>query len=200
MSLKRADPCSRRTRICEPLPNRPATLEQIVAQYISAYRSRAQEALDRIPTGTPPASAVEIAVWAGKADHQRRLSPKSLSAFQKILLGKLHIIQNCANFDELHRSMEADRVHGVGKLAIYDIALLLGRYWGYLPERVYLHRGTRRGAKALSPLGVDHRCDSLTVTDFPTSFHALQPYEIEDCLCIYEDHIKRIVSHLALSK
>jgi hypothetical protein len=49
---------------------------------------------------------------------------------------------------------------------------------------VYLHAGTRRGARAL---GLDHGSDSVSPNQLPPALRRLQPHEVEDVLCIYKD-------------
>jgi hypothetical protein len=51
-----------------------------------------------------------------------------------------------------------------------------------LPEKVYLHSGTRCGAKNL---GLNFKAKALEVDELPEEFKELQPYEIEDALCIF---------------
>jgi hypothetical protein len=75
-------------------------------------------------------------------------------------------------------------VRGIGELYAYDTALRLGAHLRLLPRHVYLHAGTRRGARAL---GLDHRAKSLATTSLPAALRRLRPHEIEDVLCIYED-------------
>ncbi|MBI4192845.1 MAG: hypothetical protein HY525_20220 [Betaproteobacteria bacterium] len=75
-------------------------------------------------------------------------------------------------------------VRGIGELYVYDTALRLGAHLRLLPRQVYLHAGTRRGARAL---GLDHRAKSLAPTKLPAALRCLRPYEMEDVLCIYED-------------
>jgi len=55
------------------------------------------------------------------------------------------------------------------------------------PKQIYLHRGTRDGARAL---GIRGRLSKLTVPDIPKDFARLSPGEIEDCLCIYKDRLR----------
>jgi hypothetical protein len=56
------------------------------------------------------------------------------------------------------------------------------------PDRVYLHAGTRVGAKALVPCrGIDY----LEPNQLPEPFHLLSPAEMEDCLCIYKEDLTR---------
>jgi hypothetical protein len=48
---------------------------------------------------------------------------------------------------------------------------------------VYLHAGTRTGARAL---GFAARAATLDVSELPAEFHALEPHEVEDVLCIFK--------------
>jgi hypothetical protein len=49
---------------------------------------------------------------------------------------------------------------------------------------VYLHAGTRTGARAL---GLAARAATLDVSELPAEFHSLEPHEVEDVLCIFKD-------------
>jgi hypothetical protein len=55
------------------------------------------------------------------------------------------------------------------------------------PDRIYLHAGTREGARALGLGGT-----ALSKSELPKAFHRLSPGEIEDCLCIYKDDLRRL--------
>lgn len=76
----------------------------------------------------------------------------------------------------------------IGELAIYDTAHRIGAYLGIHPERVYLHRGTREGARDLRDrLGLTLKISrkSLSVAEFPPAIQRLKAHEIEDFLCWY---------------
>jgi hypothetical protein len=91
----------------------------------------------------------------------------------------------------LHELIE-DRIgalRGIGVLTVFDVANHLGAYLGLEPEVVYLHAGTAGGARVL---GLDHRAETLDPAELPTAFGCLRPYEIEDCLCIYQDALETI--------
>jgi hypothetical protein len=75
-------------------------------------------------------------------------------------------------------------IAGLGELYRYDTAFRIGSYLRLLPSRVYLHAGTRVGARAL---GLDYRNDSLDMSELPTPLRHRQPHEVEDILCIYKD-------------
>jgi hypothetical protein len=87
-----------------------------------------------------------------------------------------------ADFAEVHRLVENEigSIKGIGALTMYDIAHRIGAHFGKSPARVYLHAGTKTGARALEIAGI-----SFDPKILPRPFARLVPSEIEDCLCIY---------------
>jgi len=100
-------------------------------------------------------------------------------------------VRRCRSFRELHDLVESriGDIGGIGELAIYDTALRIGAFLRLEPDLVYLHRGTRAGAKAL---GVPHRGATLTLGQLPAALCRLSPRELEDCLCIFKDELRRL--------
>jgi hypothetical protein len=131
--------------------------------------------------------------------HQRRLTRKSLEEASTRLLTASKRIAACNNFEDLINLIEniVGPISGIGELYIYDTSFRIGAFLGMLPRRVYLHAGTRTGAKAL---GFDGRVKSVAVENFPPEWKILKPYEIEDVLCIFKDKIKKRISLDALKK
>lgn len=62
---------------------------------------------------------------------------------------------------------------------------------GIYPKMVYVHAGTRAGAKAM---GLDIRRPYLKLDELPTPLRTLPAHEIEDLLCIFKDRLKNHVS------
>jgi hypothetical protein len=124
-------------------------------------------------------------------DHQRRISPDALRAFAQLLLRKENDMRSCRTFQALLALIDAEsrKLWKKAELTVYDTALRIGAYLDLEPEEVYLHRGTREGAKAL---GFDGNRKSIRPSELPTEFQQLKPCEIEDCLCIYKNHLKII--------
>jgi len=58
---------------------------------------------------------------------------------------------------ELLNHIESCRVYGVGELACYDAALRIGGNLNIFPEKIYLHAGTRTGARELLKQRVNGR-------------------------------------------
>jgi hypothetical protein len=71
-------------------------------------------------------------------------------------------------------------------LTIYDTALRIGASLGLEPQSVYLHAGTRFGARRL---GLDWRAETIPVSALPPPLRKLKPREIEDLLCIFADRL-----------
>jgi len=93
----------------------------------------------------------------------------------------------CRRFDELHSLIERT-IHSIGglrELYTYDMALRIGAFLVLAPEFVYLHRGTRAGARTL---GLNAKLPYLTIDSLPAELRTLSPAEVEDFLCIYRDY------------
>jgi hypothetical protein len=79
-------------------------------------------------------------------------------------------------------------IPGIGELTVYDTAVRIGARFQLEPDRVYLHAGTRDGAKAL--LDVDGPREAIERDELPAQLRVLSPREIEDLLCIYKDALR----------
>jgi hypothetical protein len=171
----------------------PHTLGGMVRHYISHKRPCAQHELKTFAK-LPFEEALERAALAIDKDgkrfsHQTRLEGSQLRKARSILLDAARELHRCDSFDQLHNLIKEhlDGIRGLAELYYYDTALRIGASRGLMPKRVYLHRGTRKGASAL---GLDWRADSLGPRALPKELAVLDPYEIEDFLCIYKDHLR----------
>ena len=101
------------------------------------------------------------------------------------MLARVNEIAAAKAFEELLRVVaeEAGRIRALGPLYVYDTALRIGAKLSVSPAVVYLHAGTRAGAKAI---GIDSRREKITVAELPEPFRVLSPHEVEDALCIYK--------------
>lgn len=162
--------------------------------YIARFRRSASLELRWFASRPDLATVIELAAMCRTPDgkrhaHQRRLPEASLRTACECL--SLCDLESCGTFEELHdRIDQAIRdLPNIGELAVYDIACRIGAFLKLKPEVVYLHRGTRVGAHAL---GLGRGLDVLQVCDLPSAFRKLNAGEIEDCLCIYKDDLRRI--------
>ena len=170
-------------------------LKHIVASYIRRFREAEQRELEWYRNQPSLTAAIETAGLAidcrGKRQlHQRRLSPSTLVKGRDALLRIKSAIRRATSFDELHSLVEGAvlPIKGINELYIYDTALRIGVKKGLLPAKVYLHRGTREGARALGFRGNA----PLNVTDLPRELRRLPAHEIEDILCIYKDYFNEV--------
>jgi hypothetical protein len=165
------------------------TVSEIVADYIRKHRANAQDEMRFYEIQRGPSKAIEKAALcvlpSGKLHpHQHRISGAVLELAEARLQEIQGQLKRAKNFDALHRII-AERIgsiSGVGALTVYDIAHRIGAYFRIYPELVYLHAGTRKGAAFWGIKG-----DAFDPGILPKPFFRLQPYEIEDCLCLYKN-------------
>lgn len=122
--------------------------------------------------------------------HQYRLKASVLRAAHAKLRNES--LQSCSSFHDLFRNVEEaiGGLSGIGPLTVYDISFRLGVHLDLHPEKIYLHAGTRQGARVL---GLVAGVDAIDVKDVPLAFRGLEAAEIEDCLCIFKDELQQIV-------
>lgn len=122
--------------------------------------------------------------------HQRRLKKPALERACADLLARSSVIAAARTFESLYdiTAQVAGSIQGLGQLYAYDTALRVGAWLGVYPAAVYLHAGTRLGARAI---GVDPSRETVPVTGLPEPFHVLKPHEAEDALCIYKTLLLR---------
>jgi hypothetical protein len=173
---------------------RSARLEAIVRTYTRAIRPRAQDELNWFAHQHSLAQAIETAALAKTSEgkrysHQRRITKSALQEALGILSSQERAIQRSRNFDDLFNLIEKslEPIRGIGELYIYDTALRIGAKLNLSPTKVYLHAGTRDGARAL---GTDATATTLGMRALPPEFHCLEPHEIEDILCIFKSELR----------
>jgi hypothetical protein len=118
--------------------------------------------------------------------HQYRITRKAMQEANRLLLEKHDVLQRCKTFHELWQRIKIilGTVAGLGDLYVYDTALRIGAHLNLLPDRVYLHAGTRTGAQAF---GITSRNPEwIEIEELPSVLRELPPHEIEDILCIYK--------------
>ncbi len=166
-------------------------LAAIVSDYVSRFRRPADRELAYFRACRTDVDAVSDAALArlpsGKRHpHQRRIPRAVLEESRARLLENLPLLERRTTFDELHELVERliGSIAGIGELAVYDTTLRIGARFGLAPAKVYLHAGTRIGARAL---GLDSTKGKLEMADLPPELRTLPAREVEDVLCIYKD-------------
>ena len=181
---------------CKISGRKHSTLRGMLREYIECYRPRARRERNRFKRFSSLEKAIETAALALDRDgkrsaHHRRRTSVQLSLGKSALITAMPDLRRCEDFDQLHnRVRKATKpIKGLGKLYTYDTAHLIGARLRLSPKRVYLHSGTRKGASAL---GFSGGLSYLMPAQLPTQLQVLEPYEMEDFLCIYERPLARL--------
>lgn len=165
------------------------SIAAIVYDYTLRFKSRAVRelrffaslrSLDQVITQAGFAQMPNGKRWA----HQRRIPAAALEEATNRL--RRAWLEKARSFDDLIQRVNSTvrSIRGIGELYVYDTALRIGAHLRLLPRDVYLHAGARMGARALH---LDYRSASIPLDRLPVELRRLEPYEIEDVLCIYKD-------------
>ena len=176
---------------CGPDRKKARSLPEMVQLYIKCKRPKAQKELESFHK-SPFEEALGRAALAEHEDgerlgHQRRLRPETLRRARNVLLDAAKELSERDSFDALHDRVKEllNGIRGLGELYYYDTALRVAGP-ARMPMRVYLHQGTREGARAL---GLDWHADSLDPRALPRQLAVLEPHEMEDFLCIFKSRL-----------
>jgi hypothetical protein len=169
-----------------------SNFQQIIDVYLETKRSYMDELIKECKHQSKLTDAIILAVNArlkngNKHDHQQRISPKKLEYFSERLLSSSSEFEEVKSFDELHVLVAKHRFKGIGELTIYDTAERIGTFLNLKSEKVYLHRGTKEGAKHI--LGSKIRGKkAILKSELPIEFQneKLSCSAIEDILCIFK--------------
>lgn len=164
------------------------TIGDVVGNYITNYRRGAADELkgfaDEKHFGAVLARAGMAVDRNGyRFVHQYRRSASQLRRWTLALRARKRKLRVAATFDDLHETLSsASRsIRGIGPLTVYDTALRIGASLELKPDRVYLHSGTRKGARLF---GFGKR-RWIKRSELPAEFSRLTDAEAEDCLCLY---------------
>jgi hypothetical protein len=167
------------------------TYDEIVSDYIRRFRDSARAEMREFEKEPNLTTAIRRAALCELPDrrrhpHQRRIPRKVLEEAELRLQAAERSLAKAPDFDSVHRLVKEmiGGIDGIGVLTAYDIAHRIGAYLERIPTRVYLHAGTRAGAKLLGIQG-----DAFDPTILPSQFSRLSAAEIEDCLCIYKSEL-----------
>ena len=184
-------PCARcgRSTCANPETQSLRSLDAIVRAYCHDYRKSATREYAYGANHSSFNLVIQTAALStlpcGKRHpHQRRIPANALQCAAYALTKQG--VATSGTFHDLHQAVHATigNINRIGELAVYDIACRIGAYLSLSPDRVYLHAGTRQGARALALRG-----SSIRKQDLPRAFQVLSPAEIKDCLCIYKNQV-----------
>jgi hypothetical protein len=136
-------------------------------------------------------AAMSETSYGKRHSHQTRIPKKRLEEARDKLLLVIPDLEGCRSFAKLIEVVEQKikPIYKIGDLVVYDVSTRLGCYLKLYPKMVYLHCGTRKGARAL---GLGYRRKTIAVKELPEPFHQLTADELENCLCQYKEALKRI--------
>jgi hypothetical protein len=183
------------------------SFENIVAAYIRDCRPAARadaECFRRLLSIRDAIKHAALCHWLGhgkkrhrphdhkRHPHQWRIPGASLKQAARRLNFSHDRLAAAADFETLHRTIDEEigGIRGIGPLAVYDIAHRIGAFLEKTPRLVYLHAGTRMGARLLG-----FRGPTLDPEHLPPAFTRLSAAEIEDCLCIYRSDLSGRLRH-----
>jgi hypothetical protein len=171
-----------------------ATLTALVRHFRRERHHRAGSELGFFRTMPSLELAIQHAALAEderskRYDHQRRHSRPTLLRAKQAIIAIAPSLRRAACFEALHEQLKQAiyPIGGLKEMYTYDTALRLGAYLRLSPERVYLHCGTREGARAL---GLNSKRDSLALSELPKELQRLSAEEAEDFLCMYKGHFQ----------
>jgi hypothetical protein len=175
-------------------------LESILRHYHLHYRPRHDHELTWFRTQASLDDALRLAAKAqddrGKRyRHQRRIKPEAITEAIKRLVELHDDLQCCVNFHELWTLIRDNLkpIQGIGDLYVYDAALRIGAHLHLTPNRVYLHAGTRIGARNCGfLLRAGDKREWLESDELPAPLRDLPPSDVENLLCIYEGRLPRL--------
>jgi len=165
------------------------SVKDVVRAYHKNYREQTKRELRFYAGRTLMEIGLAVAMNEKRHPHQRRIPEAVLLEVCACLIKHQWRCGIFDSFDDLHQKVKdvIGGIHGVGELMIYDTACRIGARIELEPDKVYLHAGTRKGARAL---GLGWGARFLEREDLPREFQDLKAGEIEDCLCIYEAELK----------
>jgi hypothetical protein len=171
----------------------PMQVDEIVTAYILNFRQSASDemryfAIQRSLT-TAIHKAARCLLPSGKRHpHQRRIPKALLEQAERHLQATAKDLERATDFTDLYHIVELEigSIPGIGPLTVYDISHRLGAFLRKAPDLVYLHAGTKRGAAVLGLSGA-----AIHPGQLPAVFSRLTAAEIEDCLCIYKEHLRK---------
>ncbi|HCQ12746.1 hypothetical protein, partial [Flavobacterium sp.] len=117
--------------------------------------------------------------------HQRRVGKIKAADGYGILLLKKTELEECKKFEEIIAITDKvmKEVERLGPLWSYDTALRIGFHFRVYPTGVYIQAGVKKGYKKIFNENSKNRFEDKD--KFPQELQVLEPYEIENFLCIW---------------
>jgi hypothetical protein len=181
-----------RRRSARQSPPQFHSLSDVIDDYIRRHCMPAATELDFFRDESFPVAIEYAALYKLANGHRHRHGyRRTLEALEEAYRRLRAIpgeMRKCSSFEALHDLVEREigGIDDIGPLTVYDVATRIGAHLHLEPEKVYLHSGTEKGARAL---GLGARRKTLEPAELPVEFGRLTAREIEDCLCLYKDYL-----------
>ncbi|UGS21837.1 hypothetical protein [Flavobacterium cyclinae] len=122
--------------------------------------------------------------------HQRRVGYKVAYSGYESLKERENDLRNCRSFEEILEITNevSKQIFRLGQLWSYDTALRIGFQKKVYPKNVYLQAGVLKGYKKIFNRNPKDRFEEKN--KFPKELQILEPYEIENFLCIWGNNKK----------
>ena len=177
-----------------------ASLAAIIRHYLVHYQPEHEHELTRFRNQGSLEDAIGLAARAEdeqghRYSHQRRIKSRAIAEASRVLADAHDDLQRCSSFHELWSLIGSylTPIEGVRELYTYDTAVRLGAHLCLSPERVYLHAGTRIGAKNLGLLSRTNAHEQwLELSELPAPLRKLPASDVENLLCIYKAELARV--------
>lgn len=93
----------------------------------------------------------------------------------------------------IYENIKEERIKGANQMTLYDIACFVGDHLAIYPQKVYVHQGVIKGAKALNLISKNEET-TLSVEEIIRKVPELEclkddPDQIESFLCIQKDEL-----------
>lgn len=117
--------------------------------------------------------------------HQRRVGFKVANSGYELLKQREDDLIRCRSFEEILVITDevSKQIYRLGPLWSYDTALRIGFQMEIYPKNVYLQAGVKNGYKKVFNQNPNNRFEEKN--KFPKELQILEPYEIENFLCIW---------------
>lgn len=117
--------------------------------------------------------------------HQRRVGQIVANKGYEALKDREKELQLNQNFEEILAITDevSKQIYRLGSLWSYDTALRIGFQKKIYPKNVYLQAGVKKGYKKIFNQNSNNRFVNKEI--FPQELQILEPYEIENFLCIW---------------
>jgi len=176
------------------------SLAAIVRDYLIRFQPEHEQELTWFRNQASLEDALRLASRAEDGQghrykHQRRIRSRAIMDASRALTDAHDDLRKCTLFHQLWSLVGSSlaAIKGVRELYVYDCALRLGAHLGLQPEKVYLHAGTRVGAKNLGLLSRKNaRKQWLEPTELPPALRKLPASDVENLLCIYQTELAQL--------